>query len=415
MIRQIPTKGRILNLKATNVYERTIDTFNDNGCKIICHEGGSRSSKTWSIFQYFFVKAVAGEQITTTITRSKLSWIRSTLLKDFEQMVNLYHLRVTPEINPQRQDQVYKINGSEFAFFGLDYPQKLHGRKQDWTWMNEVMESRKIEFDQLEMRNTKGMILDYNPIDDQHWVFDLQKRADVRMLKSTWRDNPFLEQTIIDKILSYEPTPFNIAQGTADNYMWEVYGQGNKARLQGTIFNNWDLVDEIPKEAVFVGYGKDFGYTNDPTTLVELWIFNNELYWNEVLYETGLTNPDIVARYVTLQIKKSDEIFADSSEPKSIEEIRKYGYNIKAVVKGQDSVNFGIDLLKGYKMHVTKRSINIERELRRYKWAEDRTGRIINKPVDAFNHTPDAMRYVATMKLRKKPQLKIFSGADLGL
>lgn len=343
----------ILNLQATNVLKRTIEAADK--CKIICEEGGSRSSKTWSIFQFFFLKAAEGERFTLTIARDKLTWVKATLLKDFAEMAELYHLPVTPEVNINRPEQTYYLWGSEFAFYGLDETAKLHGRKQDWTWINEVIEVSKKSFDQLEMRTTKGMILDYNPYDDSHFVFDLQKRNDVCVIKSTMLDNPFLPDTIKNKIRSYEPTPENIQQGTADLYMWEVYGLGNKARLMGAIFTNWEMVDSIPEEANLKGYGMDFGYSNDPTALVGLYLFNNEIYLDELIYEKGLINNEIADRMKLIGIEKGKPIYADSAEPKSIEEIRRMGWNIKATEKGADSVNYGIDLIKGYKVHLTKK------------------------------------------------------------
>lgn len=401
-------------IKVTRVYDDTVAAFN-KGYKIVCHEGGSRSSKSWSIMQFFLLKALAGEKLTITIVRDKLTWIKSTLLKDFAELTEKYGISVNPVINPNRQEQVYYINGSEFAFYGLDYAEKLHGRSQDWYWINEVMEVAQKHHDQLEMRTRVGGILDYNPYDDLHWVFDLQKRPDVCVIKSTMLDNPFLPKAIIDKIKSYEPTPENVARGTADNYMWEVYGKGEKARLMGAVFTNWDIVEGVPGEAKLLGFGKDFGYTNDPTTLVALYTKDNELYFDEWLYKTGMTNQDIVSEYKALGVQPLWEIYADSSEPKSIEEIRRGGFNIKPVVKGQDSVNFGIDLLKQYKMHITKRSNNLELELRRYKYQEDKTGRVLNVPVDAYNHCIDAIRYVATMKLGRKPHLQFISRGALGI
>lgn len=329
-----------------------------------------------------------------------MTWIKSTLLLDFRDLVEKYELEISPEVNVNRAEQVYNINGTEFAFYGLDYSEKLHGRTQDWFWINETMEVSQKHFDQLEMRTNIGGILDYNPYDDSHWVFDLQKREDVCRIHSTMLDNRYLPKRIIDKIKSYEPTPENIERGTADNYMWEVYGLGKKARLQGAIFDNWDIVEEIPEEAKHLGYGLDFGYTNDPTALVSLYIMNNELYWDEILYETGLLNEDIAHKLGTLTLPNAF-IYADSSEPKSIETIRRKGFNIRGADKGQDSVRYGIDFLRGYKMHITKRSINLENELRKYKWAEDKAGKSLNVPVDANNHLCDSMRYVATMTLSK--------------
>lgn len=273
--------------------------------------------------------------------------------------------------------------------------------------MNEVMESRKADFDQLEMRTQVGGIVDYNPIDDMHWVFDLQKRPDVCVIKSTMLDNPFLPDSIINKIKSYEPTEANIAMGTADAYMWEVYGRGNKARLQGTIFNNWDIIDSIPTDAKFMGLGLDFGYTNHPTAIVAMYMMNDEIYLDELLYETGLINAAIADKLRDLEIDQSTEILSDSAEPKSIEEIARMGFSAIPVEKGTDSINFGIDIMKSHKMHITKRSSNLELELRRYKWAEDKTGKSLNKPVDAYNHAIDAARYIIMTKLRAQdmPQM----------
>jgi len=390
-------------IQATNVLRRTIEA--EKKYKIICHQGGSRSSKTWSIFQFFILKALQGERLTITIVRDKLTWIKSTLLKDFEKICREYSLPITPDININRPEQIYNICGTEFAFYGLDYAEKLHGRSQDWFWINEVMEVSQKHFDQLEMRASKGAILDYNPYDDLHWVFDLHKRDDVCVIKSTMLDNPFLPDTIIKKIKGYEPTPENIASGTSDEYMWQVYGLGNKARLQGVIFDNWDIVDDIPDNAKFVAMGLDFGYTNDPTAVVELYTMDNELYFNEILYEAGLTNQDIAKKLVN----KTDMIYADSSEPKSIEEIRREGYRIFPTEKGADSINYGINLMKQHKIHITKNSTNLEKELRRYRWMEKKEGGVENRPVDEFNHAIDACRYVCMMKLGRSIDIPIFS------
>lgn len=364
------------------------------------------SSKTWSIFFFFILKAMQGEVFNLTIARSKLTWVKDSLLADFEEICSTFNYPVTPDINVKRQDQRYKIKGATFLFAGLDDTKKIHGMKRTHLWLNEGMEIAKKDFDQLEMRTEGIIIIDYNPYDDQHWIFDLQKRDDVITIHSTMLDNPFLPDSIIRKIKSYEPTEENIKNGTADSYMWEVYGLGKKARLQGAIYNNWDIVDKIPPEAKFIGYGLDFGYTNDPSALVELYMKDNELYWNEILYERGLLNEDIAYKMGYLIPDKNQYIYADSSEPKSIEVIRRKGFNIRGADKGQHSVVFGIDLLKGYKMHITKKSINLENELRKYKWAEDKVGNSLNIPVDANNHLCDAMRYIGIMTLTKnKPRV----------
>jgi phage terminase large subunit len=400
-------------IKVTSLYQETVEAAQNN--QIICHEGGSRSSKTWSIFQFFLAQAIQGEELTITIVRDKLTWIKSTLLKDFEELVKKMELKVTPNINPNRAEQIYNINGTEFAFFGLDYSEKLHGRRQDWFWVNEAMEVAQKHFDQLEMRTQIGGILDYNPYDDMHWIFDLQKRDDVAVIKSTMRNNPFLPPAVIKKIESYEPTPENIRQGTADNYMWQVYGLGEKARLEGVIFENWQEVDEIPEGAKLLGYGLDFGYTNDPTAMVALYRYNQELYLDEILYETGLTNQDIVKRLEQMEISKTTLIIGDSAEPKSIEEIKRAGYAIKGSRKGSDSIRYGIDLLLSHKLNITRRSENLKNEKRKYKWAEDRQGRRLQVPVDDFNHLIDAERYIASHCLGRSHEIQIIGRDRLGI
>lgn len=384
--------------------------------KIILEEGGSRSSKTTSIFQTFINKALSGERFTLTIARDKLTWIKFTLLRDFEEITSSYGdvLEVYPRINPNRQDQIYYINGSEFAFFGLDYPQKLHGRKQDYFWINEVMEVDKMSFEQLEMRTSKQGIIDYNPSDDMHWVHELKKRPDVALVRSTMLDNPFNPDTIINKILSYEPTEENKKNGTADPYMWSVYGKGEPAKLKGLIYTNWDI-QELPKDAKFVGNGLDFGYTSSPTALIGMYMYDNEIWFDERLYEEKLVNSSpiedndktIIKRFSQLGVDPTELIVADSAEPKSIAEIKAHLYNIEGAVKGEDSLNYGIGLLQGYKVHLTPRSINIDMERRRYKWIEDGNGNPLknkkghNVPIDEFNHALDAARYIA-MKVLKK-------------
>jgi phage terminase large subunit len=384
----------------------------DCGKPILVHN----SSKTWSIFQFFILKALAGEKLTITIVRDKMTWIKSTLLLDFRDLVEKYDLEISPEVNVNRAEQVYNINGTEIAFFGLDYAEKLHGRTQDWFWINETMEVAKKHFDQLEMRTNIGGILDYNPYDDSHWVFDLPKRDDVEVIHSTMLDNPFLPPAIINKIKSYESTEENLKRGTADNYMWQVYGLGKKARLEGLIFEDWKEVKEIPEDAKLLGYGLDFGFSNDPTALVELHYFDQTVYLKELIYETGLLNSDIVALMTELKVPKSALIVADSAEPKSIEEIRKAGfYNIKGAKKGPDSIRFGIDLLLGKNICYTEDSINLDREKRRYKWAEDRFGNKLKNPVDEFNHCMDAIRYIAVEVLSKKFEFQSFNRDLLGL
>jgi len=400
-----------LEIQGTIVLERILDDWKYKG---LVEQGGSRSSKTTSIIQALLIKAQQEKGKVYTIVRDKLTWIKSTVLVDFAQLVEKYKLKVTPAINPNRAEQIYYINGNEFAFFGLDYPQKLHGRSQDVFWMNESMECSKSAFDQLEMRTREKFILDYNPSDDTHWVFDLHKRDDVVFHHSTMLDNPFLPQTIVDKIKSYEPTKRNIEMGTADSYMWEVYGLGNPARLQGVIFENWEECNVIPEGARQLGLGLDFGFSSDPCAVIDCYYYDKAIYLDELVYETKLTNQLLSSRMEGVGIVKGlDEIIADSAEPKSIEELSVMGWNIKGAVKGADSVNFGIDLMRSHKIYITKSSVNLQMEFRRYKWAEDKIGNSLNKPIDGYNHGIDASRYLLTEKLKEGSNIKILNLRDV--
>lgn len=395
-----------LKLQATNVLKR-IHSHSDK--RLIILQGGSRSSKTYSIFQYFILKALTEKPFTLTIARKVLADSKTSLLPTFEKVLKSLNVECSPSINPRRQEQIYKINGSEFAFFGVEDAGKLHGREQDYFWVNEAIEVDKMSFDQLEQRTNIQGILDYNPSDDEHWIYKLKKRNDVGFFTSTQLDNPFLPEAIRRKILGYEPTPENDAQGTSDAYMWEVYGLGNPAKLQGAIFTNWAIVPEIPGNAEFKGYGLDFGYSNDPAALVELYTYDNEIYLNEMFYEKGMLNQHIAQRMRELGVLSNSLIVADSSEPKSIEEI--YRSDFRGIIgadKGPDSVNFGIDLMKQYKINITAKSVNLEKEFRKYKWREDKNGKSLNKPVDEFNHAIDAARYIIMSTLKKKHEVKVF-------
>lgn len=372
--------------------------------------------------QCFITLAEEGveDPFTLRIFRKYLSTIRESVLQDFDFVSRQMETDYFPRFNVRRSPQTYHVNDCQFHFNGLDDSMKSHGMKQDYAWINEGMEISVEEFDQVEMRTTKKIIIDYNPSDEDHFIFNLMKRDDVVVIKSTVLDNPFVEVVIREKILSYEPTPENIARGTSSPYMWEVYGLGNKAKLEGLIFENWDTVDSIPEGAHDLGLGLDFGFTNDPAACIEVYRFNKDIYLNEILYETGLINtskksdvPNIAAKLKKLGIGDR-EITADSSEPKSIIELRNDGLNIHGAKKGPDSVRFGIDLMKGYKIHITRRSINLEKELRKYVWAQDKNGKSLKEPIDEFNHAIDAARYRIMKKLGNKFKVRLYSQNVLG-
>ena len=346
-----------------------------------------------------------------TILRAKMTWLRATVLKDFDWLINEYGIPIYPDFNPRRGEQVYELFGAEWSFIGLDETHKLQGRKQDRAWVNEAMDCSHDDFINLEARTTKELVIDYNPLSMSHWVYDIDKRDSCHTIISTQLDNDYLPSGLRERILAFEPTDENIRQGTADKYYWSVYGLGMKAMPEGRIFTNVTYEKTWP-ECKWEILGLDFGYTNDPTALIRIGLSGGKLYWKQLIYETGLTNvpaegssdrDNIHTRMEELEInKRSELIIADSAEPKSIAELQKWGWNIEGAEKGPDSIRSGIEAIKRYPIVCMEESIDLKKELENYKWAQDRSGNMINKPVDAFNHCIDAGRYAATKRIKIK-------------
>ena len=305
-----------------------------------------------------------------------------TILKD----CNLYS-----EDNHNKSDFTYKLNGNEFEFISVDQPQKIRGRKRHYLWLNEANEFFFEDWRQLILRTTEKIFLDYNPSDEFHWIYEnVLTREDCTFIQSTYKDNPFITRETIKEIERLKDLD--------DNY-WQVYGLGERGVSQQTIFRKFDIINKIPDNAKLVGIGLDFGFTADPSALVEIYRHDTDLYLNEILYERSLTNQDISKKLTQFEITRTTEIIADSAEPKSIEEIYRTGFNIKPSKKGADSIKNGIDIMKRYRLKVTSHSVNLLKELRNYKWQTDKNNKILNKPVDAFNHCIDAIRYVCLNKL----------------
>lgn len=364
-------------------------------------EGGSRSSKTHSIIQFWIKWAFEnrGTPKRVAVCRLKGTWLSATVMKDFIDVLKFYKLYDPAKHN--RTNKIITLYDVEFWFIGLDDPQKIHGFASDAFWINEAVEASFDDYAQL-MQRCKGFcILDYNPSTDEHWIYDkICKRPRTKYMHSTMLDNPLIPLNAKEQILSYEPTEANYEAGTADKRKWMIYGLGKRAALEGLIFENWDIVPEIPAwvQAKHRRYGLDFGYTNDVTAIVDVSWNNNEIWLDEVCYQTHMVNPDIGKKIIASDLK-TVKGYADCSEPKSIEEIYRMGINIHKVLKPQGSVVGGIDILKRYKIHVTERSLNGIKELKNYTWMQDKNGKYINEPIDDFNHFIDASRYVAFMEL----------------
>ena len=311
-------------------------------------------------------------------------------MRDFFDILKEFQLY--SEDNHNKSSGEYRLNNNLVEFISLDQPQKVRGRKRDLLFINEANELFWEDWQQLIFRTNGRIIIDYNPSDEFHWIYEKVKvRDDADFYITTYLDNPFLPDTIINEIERLKETDANY---------WRVYGLGQVGKSVATIFDV-ALCDNIPVHARHIGYGMDFGYTNDPTTLVSVFIHDTAMYIKEMIYRTGMTNRDISNDLNRLQIGRREEIYADSAEPKSIDEIYRMGWNIKPATKGRDSINIGIDMLKRYKIYVTKDSTNTIKEFRNYKWKEDKNGNILNTPIDMFNHSIDATRYLVYNKLAR--------------
>ena len=359
--------------------------------KIIVEQGGTRSGKTYNIILWIIFNYCAqnnGKVIT--VCRKSFPSLRATVMRDFMSILQTYD--VYQEANHNKSNSEYHLFGNLVEFISLDMPQKIRGRKRDLLFVNEGNELYYEDMQQLLFRTQDKIILDFNPSDEYHWIYDkLITRDDCAFFKTTYLDNPFIEDSIKLEIERLRDT---------DEQYWQIYGLGERSYSRSTIFT-YAEVNQIPVDANLIAYGMDFGYTNDPTTFVSVYTQGHNLYVKEHLYRTQMTTNDI-SIFLKEEKLLGNPIYADSAEPRLISELRRMGHNIFPSIKGKDSVNAGIDLLKRYKIHILASSSNAISEFRNYKWKEDRSGALVNIPEDKHNHIIDPCRY-ATYSILSRP------------
>lgn len=359
--------------------------------KIVVEQGGTRSGKTyniilWIIFNYCTTK----NDKVITVCRKSFPSLRATVMRDFMSILENYN--IYDEKYHNKSNSEYHLFGNLIEFISLDQPQKIRGRKRDLLFINEGNELYFEDWQQLVFRTQDRIVVDFNPSDEYHWLYDkVIPRDDCDFFKTTYLDNPFIEKSIILEIERLRDT---------DEQYWQIYGLGERAASLSTVFR-YAEVSNIPLEAELIAYGMDFGYTNDPTTLVSVYIEGHNLYVKEHLYQTQMTTNDINV-FLKEERLLNNPIYADSAEPRLIKELRSMGHNIFPSLKGRDSINAGIDLLKRYKIHILSTSTNAISEFRNYKWKEDKTGLLTNNPIDMHNHIIDPCRY-ATYSILSKP------------
>ena len=379
------------------IIEKQIDTnvvcehLLESKAKIIVEQGGTRSGKTYNILMWIiFFYAPANRNKTVTICRKTFPSLRASVMRDFIEILRTY--KMYSEAAHNKSSSEYILYNNLIEFISLDQPQKVRGRKRDLLFINEGNELFWEDWQQLLFRTQEKIIIDYNPSDEYHWIYDkVIPRDDCDFFITTYLDNPFLGSSIKTEIERLRET---------DEQYWQIYGLGIKGVSKSTIFR-YTEVEKIPESAKFLSYGMDFGYTNDPTTMIGVWIDEYNIYAKEFLYRTMMTTTDIHKFLKELNIDR-EMIFADSAEVRLIDELRRMGWNIRPSIKGRDSINAGIDLLKRYKLNLTSQSNNAIQEFRNYKWQEDRNGKMINVPIDKSNHLIDALRY-GTYSILSKP------------
>ena len=334
-------------------------------------------------------QAKGGKPEVWSITRKTFPALKATAYRDFREIVT--HLALWPAIHSNLSDMIFTFNNRSIEFFSLDEESKVRSRKRQHL---HIVEADEVSFDiwtQLLIRTKGKVFADWNPSDPFHWLREeveikrAQAKGDVKVIVSTYRDNPHLDENERNEIEYLKDV---------DPELWAVFGEGEYGKLTGTIFKEYKIED-FPNDCDYTYLGIDFGYSHDPCAVILVGKSGNNIYIKQLVYETGLLNEQLVQRIKNLGYSHLLAV-ADSAEPKSIAELNGKGLNVAKAIKGPDSVRSGIMLVREFNLHIDPGSVNVIRELRAYKWADKKAG----VPVDAFNHTLDALRYVVSKFMR---------------
>jgi len=398
--------------KYTKAYYKILDLIKSNPNEnVFVIRGGQGASKTVSIIE-LLIQSLCSSTKEATILSSELSKMKRTVIRDYKKICKDWGvLENEHDFNKSESKHEY-FNGSYLDFLGADVNDVGKGFRRDILYINEA---DKMDVDTaVQFISRAGLtIIDYNP-DSLFWGDDYINENNFITL--TFKDNEYLADSEVKSILDYKqkgffntflPTESIFTDGNIKNKYWSnkwrVYGLGLTGNLDGVIFDNWSIIHNVPSDARLIGIGLDFGYTNDPTAIVEVYKYNDKRILNEVAYRTGMLNHDIAKI-----LPKNTFIYADSAEPKSIEEIRRTGVNILPVTKGADSIIYGIQTMQTQEYLITSKSKNVINEFQKYIWSKDKNGDTNNKPIDNYNHAIDAIRYHEMMSLGLKRTFGIY-------
>lgn len=389
----------VLDIPMTRAVRETLEAYRA-GRTLIANVGGTRSGKTYSIMEVLLLIALTAKKDIDIVSES-LPHLKKGALKDLHDIIGDFGLVAGFHYDENKTDRVFTFarTGSVMRFFSAEDWGKVKGSRRDILFVNEANRIPFETFRQLSVRTAEVRFIDWNP-DSEFWFEEkgLDRDPATKVIRTTYKDNPFLGAVQIAEI----------ERNRGDENWWRVYGLGLTGSHEGVIYKRLEAVDALPadRRGMTHAYGLDFGYTNDPTALVEVLVDerSQRIYADEMIYEAGLLNRDIARRASALNVGRATEIFADSAEPKSIDELRRvYGFNVKPSYK-HDLLS-QIQFVQGFTLCVTRRSLNLIREARNYKWKTDRDGAAVNEPVDVWNHALDALRYAVYTPLRSRPAL----------
>jgi phage terminase large subunit len=364
-----------VEIQVTKIFDKNFKALNSDK-RFIINQGGSRSSKTYSLCQLIIVWCLQNPNKVVSIVRKTFPALRATVMRDFFEV--LKDLNLYEKSSHNMSENIYRFpNGSLVEFFSIDDEQKVRGRKRDIGWCNEANELWFEDFQQLNMRTEYKLIFDYNPSDSSSWLYELPKDESV-LIKSTYKDNPFLPESIKRQIEDLKRT---------DEALYQIYALGEKALSKTNIFNTWDFIPKRPERFTNFVYGLDFGY-NHPTALMRVYWCDGDIYIEPVIYESYLTTSELIERFKQLNIEQTVDILADYSRPEIIAEMQNAGFNVNNANK---NVKSGINAVKTFKVYCQEDD-NLKKEYNNYKWKKVGDN-ITDEPVKLYDDAMDAVRY----------------------
>jgi len=372
----------ILDIKHTGVFEKNWDALTDEGIRFIINQGGSRSSKTYSLMQAMIVYALSNKGKIISIVRKSLPSLKKSVIREFFRL--LEDMGIYQEHRHRKIDNTYMFdNGTMIEFFSIDNAQKVRGQSRDILWANEANELSFEEYNQLNFRTTEKLIFDFNPSDDAHWLYDVKDYPDCRFIHSTYKDNPFLAKSLVKQMEDLIKVDFNY---------YQVYALGLPAKSTHTIYTHqMPYAEELPRYDDTV-LGLDFGY-NHSTALIRCRFRDDICHVDELIFEKGLTTADLIEEmndtFKRMSIPKHQTIVADWARPEIIEELNRNGFN---VLYADKAVKEGISTVKSYRLYYDIGSPNIAREFKNYKWKLHKE-QLTDEPEKVWDDAMDAMRY----------------------